>query len=190
MGYKATVKDYDLRITKKNDLIAFLHEISSKIEPCKITFANLDSALKNFLNADISITPEGRFNKLQINSQNYHDEDWKSIASFLSGYIEWIGEDDVVWRDNFRQGAFVSESPEVIWPSEWMYVEKWCDEDISSQIRGYNILDDDPIFNTILDEAKIRVQRCFDDKSYRNEQIENVISDILYERSRKNEENI
>lgn len=184
MSYKATTRGYDLKITDKESLLKYVNEeLPDRPHP------DLEDAMKSFCCADsMVIDSDGTIDELRITYLNYHIKDWESLAPFLSGYIEWIGEDDEVWRDYFRNGKVESEYPEIIWPSEYFYTEKWCDEDIASQILGFNIPENDSIFNDILDEAKIRVERCFDNTSYRSEQVEQIISEILRERFKRNED--
>lgn len=184
MSYKATVRGYDLQITDKDSLLKYVNE-KFPDRP----HSDLEDAMKFFCYADsMVIDSDGTIDELSIIYLNYHEEDWKSIAPFLSGYIEWIGEDDEVWRDYFTCGRMKSEYPEIIWPSEYFYTEKWCDDDIVKCIRAFGVDQDEFIFRDLLSEVKARVSRVFDfDVSDRNEQITYIISSILYERNRRNE---
>lgn len=190
MSYEATVRDFSLKVMDREGLTEHLNQILKQHRLTEYPCEDLEQALKHFLWANsVVIDSNDSFDELSICDIKYHEEDWQSIAPYLSGYIEWIGEDDAVWRDYFRDGKMESEYPEIIWPSEHFFTEKWCDEDVASQIQTFNISENDPHFNDILDEAKLRVTRCFDDKSSRNEQIKQIISDILYKQSRDNKDN-
>ena len=149
---------------------------------------DVESALEDYFSSDcIAIDPDGTFEEMNIICLNYYAEVWEGIAPYLSGYIEWVGEDNQVWRNYFRNGKAESEYPEIIWPSEYFYTEKWCDDDIAELIRNYDIDDDDPLFQELLVEVKNRASHLFDDASERNEQISFIISSVLYERNRRNE---
>lgn len=173
---RATVKDVDLRIDKEG-ILNYLKRLG---------FSNTDveKGMEEFLWANkVIVNSDGVIESLVIQDVRYYENQWKEIAPFLSGYIEWIGDDDEQWRDWFKDGKMKTEYPEVIWPSECFYIETWCDEDIALQMREFLITEDNPDFDNILNEAKIRVSRSFDDKSYRIEQIEQIISDILREKT-------
>lgn len=168
MGYEASVQGFDLRVTSEEGLMSYLNHTGKRQFP----YDDVESAMEDYFSSDfITIDPDGTFEELNIICLNYYVSVWESIAPYLSGYIEWIGEDKQAWRDYFRDGKVESEYPEIIWPSEYFYTEKWCDDDIAKLIRDYDIDDDDPLFQELLAEVKSRASHMFDDASKRNEQL-------------------
>lgn len=185
MSYYAFVRGYDLRIVDQAGLLSCLNEWHHQVSG--ENYRDLEDALHDFLCAEYVEINEDSSITMDMGRNKYREDDWDKIAPYVNGYVEWSGEDDTIWRDIFHDGIRTDETPEFIWPSEYFYHEKWSDEDIKGQIRGFDISEADPLFNEILCEARTRVSHSFDDKTHRNEVIESTIADILYERSRKGE---
>lgn len=118
MGYTATVKNFDLRVTNRAGMLDYLNEQLKMAQstPMEDPYTDLEDAMKSFYCSDfIRINPDGTVGDLSIVGVKYDEKYWKPMARFLSGYIEWVGEDYAMWRDYFRAGEFYSKYPSITW---------------------------------------------------------------------------
>lgn len=60
------------------------------------------------------LLPDGRL-LLMLEDTRYRREDWEKITPFAEGYLQWIGEDNTIWRDVFEDGKMKVVYPKISW---------------------------------------------------------------------------
>lgn len=169
MSYMQKAIEHSLIITDKEGLEEFL-----KTELCYLENQHKNFDLKIALSEyweDVIVYEDGVI-EADESFDCWHksdDETLDELARFITGSITWLGEDDNVWREIFRDGKRTEEAP--IWPSDYFYIEKWSDKDLIGRVP-------DEIFG----EAKKRVISAFEDLAIRSANIKNeIINDIIAE---------
>ena len=114
MSAYADVMSSDLYVKNRNGLENYLAHFEEEGESFLCT-------LGTYLCCDFDEDPDKEGRLYVSCSEKYYDREWENLASFFSGYVEWIDDAYNIWMDVFKDGALKRMVPRLVYPDDVMF---------------------------------------------------------------------